>query len=389
MFLIGSKVSNRLISSDICDEDKDKTPFVLFVERLFKLRERNTTLSREIKCGFLHFVSAAFILSVNSRLLSENASYSATKVAANSALSTGVSCILCGFFSNLPFILSPTTSTSIYFALYIQNHNLSIQEGNLVVFLLGILFCLCGIRPIALFITNIIPFVMKVGVCLGVALLIALEAMVEIGLVQTGEHTVLDIGNFTPEIYIAMGAFIVIGLALHYRIRGAFLIGLSFGALFNWISMIIQNKHITWSASDIFVDGADMTARFSDISFSSIKENTVYRLVFDLYVIGVILLNGLAHGLADTAGLKREDSTLPRGKWLYASCGLGTMLSAFISSGPIMISPESAPGNIFLLFILYLYYFINLLITTRHKSWCKNRFISCCMWFIIFISCAI
>lgn len=157
---------------------------VLFVGRFFKIQQRQSTILRELQCGLLHFVSAGFILSVNSTLLCENNGFLPNQVAASTALSTGLSCIICGVLSNLPFVLAPTTSTSIYFALYIQNNSMSKEEGNLAVFLLAILFTFCGWRPIALFVSNLIPFVMKVGVCLGVGLLIALEALYEIGLVQ-------------------------------------------------------------------------------------------------------------------------------------------------------------------------------------------------------------
>lgn len=133
----------------------------------------------------------------------------------------------------------------------------------------------------------------------------------------------LDIGEFTTTTYIAMFAFVVIGLALHYRIRGAFLIGLVFGTFLYWI---VNGKSSDWPPQKIFLEAGDFGAKTSDILWKAIDRGKVYRLVFDLYIIGVILLNGLAHGLAETAGLKREDNTLPRGKWLYASCGLGTLL---------------------------------------------------------------
>lgn len=148
-------------------------------------------------------------------------------------------------------------------------------------------------------------------------------------------------GQFNTEIYIAMLAFITIGLALHYRIRGAFLIGMLVGTFLYWLA---KGNVGTWPPDNIILHVKDLQAHGSDISLSSGKSSKVLRLVFDLYVIGVILLNGLAHGLAETAQLRRADSTLPRGKWLYFSCGVGTLLSALMGSGPIMISPESAPG---------------------------------------------
>lgn len=165
-------------------EEVGKSSIEVFLERFFKLKERNTTIKIEFHCGLLHFISVAFILSVNCTLLSENSTYLPNKVAAATALTTGVSSIVCGAFSNLPFVLAPTTSTSLYYALYLQNHNMTNQEGNMAVLLLAVLFTLCGFRPVAIFISNLIPFVMKVGVCLGVGLLIALEALYEIGLVK-------------------------------------------------------------------------------------------------------------------------------------------------------------------------------------------------------------
>jgi hypothetical protein len=64
--------------------------------------------------------------------------------------------------------------------------------------------------------------------------------------------------------------------------------------------------------------------------------------MYDL--LGVILLNGLVHGLCEMAKLRRSDGSIPRGKWLYALCGAGTVLSSVLGSGPFLISPESAPG---------------------------------------------
>ena len=180
----------RLISEDRTEEELTKSHYVVYIERLFKIRQRKTTISREIKCGLYHFFSCSFILSVNPTLM-QGAGFDINKVAVATALVAGVSSIFSGLLSNLPIVLSPTTSTSLYFSLYMQNRALSVAQGNLAVFLLGILFIICGQREIARFISNNIPFVIKVGICLGVGLLIALEALTEIGLVQKGDSTVL------------------------------------------------------------------------------------------------------------------------------------------------------------------------------------------------------
>lgn len=309
---------SRLTTSDRTLDELGVSFPIIFLDRLFKLTARDTNIMREVKCGVLHFVSSSFILAVNPSLL-EPAGFSTTSTAAATAICAGVSSIICGVFANMPFILAPTTSTSIYFCLFIQNHSLSTGEGKVAVFILGVLYSMCGIRQVAVFISNIIPYVIKVGVCLGVGLLIALEALTEIGLVRTGEHTVLDIGNFTVEIHIAMLSFVVIGLALHHKVRGAFLIGLTCGTALFWVATALQlnTKHDAdsnpWPDSFVIQSG-DLSVGLQSIAAAGTLQNqVVYRLVFDLYIIGVILLNGLSYGLAEMAGLKREDGSLPRG----------------------------------------------------------------------------
>lgn len=317
----------------------NQSKITLAIIKYFDVDGRNTNIAREIKAGLLHFISVSFILSVNPKLLAENSSYNnELDVAAFTAISIGLSCIICGLISNLPFVLAPTTSTSLYFALYLQTHNLSMAQGNLIVFLLGILISLCSIRSISLFLSELIPFVLKVGVCLGVGLLIGLEALVEIGLVKTGEHTVLGVGVLTPEIYIAIASFLIIGISLHHRIRGAFLIGLFFGTMMFWV--ISDNSNNSWPPKNIIVNAGSLTLSLGNIQWNNPREciYDLFKLVFDLCIICVILLNGLADGLADTAKLKRDDNTLPGGQLIYLSCGIGSIISAYLGVGPIMVS---------------------------------------------------
>ena len=267
----------------------------LYVERFFHIRLRETTIQREIKCGLLHFISCAFVLAVNPALL-EYAGYNPKTVGASTALTTGISCIISGLCSNLPFVLTPTTSTSLYYGLFLRNRALNLRDGNMGVFLLGFCLLFVGYRPIARLISVSVPFVLKVGVCLGVGLLISLEALTEIGLVKTGEHTVLTLGDFDVEIYIAMFSFVLIGLCLHFRIRGAFVIGLSIGT--SLFCIFKGDRTAAWPPETIIVDSTDFAKAWDSIAFESgIVNPNIYRLVFDLFFVGCILISGITHGL--------------------------------------------------------------------------------------------
>lgn len=59
-------------------------------------------------------------------------------------------------------------------------------------------------------------------------------------------------------------------------------------------------------------------------------ESEIWGCTVDLFIVCSVLLSGLSIGLADLAGISREDGSAPRRRWLYFSCGLGTMLSGRI-----------------------------------------------------------
>jgi len=134
-----------------------------------------------------------------------------------------------------------------------------------------------------------------------------------------------------------MISFILIGILLHYRIKGSFLIGLFTGTILYILSQLIDNinnnSHIIIELDNIIVNSNDFTFSFDEFSKKYFSEYYVYRLLFDLFIIGIILLNGLAHSLCEMANLLRENKSIPRGKWLYFSIGVGSIFSSFVGAG--------------------------------------------------------
>ena len=73
------------------------------MEKLFKLKERNTTIRTEITAGITIFISMAYILMVNPGMFSQlgDVSYGAIYIA--TSVSAVVGTILIGLLANLPF----------------------------------------------------------------------------------------------------------------------------------------------------------------------------------------------------------------------------------------------------------------------------------------------
>jgi xanthine/uracil/vitamin C permease (AzgA family) len=157
----------------------------------------------------------------------------------------------------------------------------------------------------------------KLGICVGFALLVSLQALTHLQLVVPGEYTILTLGdNWRSEVIIAMASFFLIGVLLHYQVKGAYVAGLSFGSFLYW------GWEGAWPTHFYNINGVTVS-----LDLSALSDQNIWRCVFDLFLVSSVLLAGLSIGLADLAGIGREDGSPPRRRWLYFSCGLGTIIS--------------------------------------------------------------
>ena len=84
------------------------------MEKFFKLKERGTTVSKEIIGGITTFLAMAYSLAVNPGILSDsgmefNAVFTAT------AISAAVATFVMAFLANLPVALAPGLGLNAFF----------------------------------------------------------------------------------------------------------------------------------------------------------------------------------------------------------------------------------------------------------------------------------
>ena len=85
------------------------------IEKLFKLKENNTTVRTEVIGGITTFMTMAYILAVNPNLLSA-AGMDATAVLIATCLASFVGTLAMALMANYPFALAPGMGLNAYFA---------------------------------------------------------------------------------------------------------------------------------------------------------------------------------------------------------------------------------------------------------------------------------
>ena len=79
-----------------------------------------------------------------------------------------------------------------------------------------------------------IPDSIQAAISVGIGLITALAGATEINLIVRGKYTILDMGEMTEEVVVAISALVIVAVLLHYHVKGAFCIGLILGTLVWW-----------------------------------------------------------------------------------------------------------------------------------------------------------
>eukprot|EP01039_Chlorochromonas_danica_P014750 gene14750-17254_t len=234
-------------------------------------------------------------------------------------ITCAIGCIVGAFLTDMPLIIAPPTSVSIFFAVSMQQSGMSYRDGNAALLISGAGLALCGIfPPLGRFLTRLIPDGIQAGISVGIGLITALAGAIEVNLVVRGKYTILDMGELTPEVVTAIANLIIVAVLLHYHVKGAFCTGLIVGTFMWWI-ISEEWPHEVVGEPAVLAD------------VGTLSNKNIALLIFNLFFLYVLTLNGLVRSLSDLSQLTKPNGALPRGNFLFIVTGLTTMLSGYLS----------------------------------------------------------
>ncbi len=331
------------------------------LERLFKLKENNTTAGREILAGLTTFMAMAYILAVNPSILSA-AGMDSNAVLGATALAAFVGCLIMGFLTNYPFALAPGLGLNAYFAYTIcGSMGYSYQFALFAVLIEGIIFIILTLTGFRTILADSIPMGLKRAISAGIGLFIAFIGMQGANIIVNDDSTLVSLVNFHSSIHTTgitailgiIGFLIIVGLA-YYHVRGAVLIGM----VTTWIlGMICQLTGIYVVTPDagfysLFPSYAgfslsSLTANFGacfSIAGQNIRILDVIVVVFALLYMDLFDTMGCLVGLASHTGHVDEEGNLPNSKGALLSDAIATCTGAVFGTSTTTTFAESAAG---------------------------------------------
>ncbi len=198
------------------------------LERIFHLKENQTTVRRELFAGLTTFMAMAYVVVVNPRILSE-AGMPADGVLFATCLSAALATLLMGLWANYPIALAPGMSLNAYFTYsVVMQRGVHWQTALGVVFLSGILFLLLTLTKVREHIVNDIPDCLKHGTAAGIGLFIAFIGLRNAKLIVANQATLVAFGKISErEVLLAVAGLLLTAILMARRVSGAILIGMA------------------------------------------------------------------------------------------------------------------------------------------------------------------
>jgi len=311
------------------------------MENFFKLKERGTTVNREIVAGLTTFLAMSYILAVNPNILSQ-AGMNWGSVFTATAISAAISTLVMAFCANLPVALAPGLGLNAFFTYtVVLGMGFSWQFALTAVLLEGILFIILSLVGIREAIIKSIPVTLRKAVAVGIGLFITLIGLANAGIVGTDTGTLIGFENLNLSHVTALVA--VIGLIITIilfvlNVPGAILLGIVITTI---IGIPFGVTKIPEGWTPFSKPEAPLFMKFEWNQVLTLKFFTVFFtfLFTDMFdTIGTLM------GVAEQADLKDKDGNIINAKQALFADAVGTVIGAGLGTSTVTSFVESTSG---------------------------------------------
>jgi len=202
------------------------------LRKFFNFEEYETNFKKEIIAGTTNFLTMAYILGVNTIILS-SAGMDFNSVFLATAISSAIACFVMGLVANAPLGLAPGMGSNSFFTfIVVKLYGYSYQEALAMVFVSGSLFLLLSATGIRDRIINSIPENLKQSIGAGTGFFIALIGLVKAGIAVSHPATLITLGNFkNPTVLLAVFGLLLTIILMSRKIDAAVFFGLLITAI--------------------------------------------------------------------------------------------------------------------------------------------------------------
>nr|WP_251010771.1 NCS2 family permease [Variovorax paradoxus] len=320
---------------DISEHDTSSAPPTTgWAERMFKLKEHNTTVRTELVAGLTTFLTMAYIIFVNPSILGD-AGMPKDAVFVATCLIAALGTAIMALYANYPIALAPGMGLNAYFAyVVVLQMGFTWQAALGAVFVSGCLFLLVTVFRLRELIIRGIPQSIRLAITVGIGLFLAIIALKSAGIVAPSKATYITLGDLhTPQVVLATLGFFTIVVLDRLKVPGAILIGI--------IAVTVLSFFFGGNTfHGVFSAPPSIAPTFLQLDIKSALSGGILNVILVFFLVELFDATGTLMGVARRAGLlvpgkmdRLNKSLLADSGAIFAGSLLGTSsTTAYVES---------------------------------------------------------
>lgn len=342
------------------------------LEKLFQLKENQTTVRTEVLAGITTFITVAYILILNPQVLADPyfimgdvgmAEKISNGVFIGTCIGAFIGTILCALYARVPFVQAPGMGLNAFFAYtVVLGMGYTYGQALVIVFLSGVFFIVITAIGLREAIIRSIPDAVKAAITPGVGLFITIIGLKNAGIVISNSATLVGMVDFSQWrsegadmalIYGALTALIglvVMGILHVKKVKGSIFLGIVAATVIGIPLGITQVSNLNLNLGVKFQDFMEVS--FLKMDFAGLFAGgnwietafTVTMLVISFSLVNMFDSIGTLLGAAKQSGMIDENGEVIRMKQALMSDAISTAAGAMVGTSTVTTVVESSAG---------------------------------------------
>ncbi len=317
------------------------------LERVFKLREKHTTVGREIVAGLTTFAAMAYILAVNPDIL-KNAGMPEPALVTATAIGAALATAMMALMTNLPLALAPGMGVNAFFAFTICiGMKVPWPAALALVFVNGWIFLLLSVTGIREKILGALPYSLKVAISAGIGVFIVFIGLLNGGLVVGNPATLVSMGDLTkPEVALFGAGILLTCILVARKVPGAIILSMGIITIAGLFVPASKGGMVTMPPGAIVSLPASLEPVFFKLDFGFLFHDPLKALPIVLTLLLVDMFDniGTLIGVTRRAGMMDAHGNIPQINRVLVTDSVAAILSSLLGTSTVVSYIESAAG---------------------------------------------
>ncbi|MFA3782160.1 NCS2 family permease [Melioribacteraceae bacterium 4301-Me] len=310
------------------------------IKKYFQIEELNTSVKQELIAGTTTFVTMAYIIIVNPKILEvAGIPFGPSMVA--TILSAFFGTLAMGLYAKRPFAIAPYMGENAFIAYtVVKVLGYSWQAALGAIFIGGVFFTIITALNIRSWLANSIPESLKIAFAVGIGFFLTFIGLNETSIIQLGvTGAPVHVGDFrNPQVILAILSFLVISFLMIKKVNGSILIGIILISLLGFV------LHVSPLPEKIVSMPPDISPIFLKLDIAGALSWGFFAVILTVFVMDFVDTMGTLIGVSYKAGLLDENGNLPEIEKPMMCDALATVVGSLLGTTTSGAYIESATG---------------------------------------------